>query len=110
LLRRDPYSLDAIIALGETLLALGRRRDAATAFARVLRFDPRHAGALYFEGALLAEQHRYREAIDRWHRVIDLDPAGEYARRARRDARTAADLQHIFNAREPDGAGAAEAH
>ncbi|HVE78796.1 MAG TPA: hypothetical protein VNA89_08040, partial [Gemmatimonadaceae bacterium] len=66
----------------------------------VLRFDPDHAGALYYEATLFAEQHRVREAIERWHRVIDLEPAGEYARRARRDARTAADLQHIFNARE----------
>jgi flavin-dependent dehydrogenase len=94
----------------EALAEYGRARDAATAFARVLRFDPTHAGALYFEGSLLAGQHRYREAIERWHRVIDLEPAGEYARRARRDARTAADLQYIFSAREPDGAGAAEAH
>jgi cytochrome c-type biogenesis protein CcmH/NrfG len=67
----------------------------------VLRFDREHAGAMYFEGVLLAEQHRYREAIERWHKVIELEPAGEYARRARRDARTAADLQSIFT---PGGA------
>jgi superkiller protein 3 len=96
LLQRDPYNLEALIALGETLVEAGRRADAATAFMRVLRFDPNHAGALYHEGVLLAEQHRYREAIERWNRVVDLEPAGEYARRARRDARTAADLQHIF--------------
>ncbi len=34
--------------------------------------------------------------LEKWHKVIDVDPAGEFARRARRDARTAADLQHIF--------------
>jgi tetratricopeptide (TPR) repeat protein len=100
LLQRDPTSTDALLALGETLLALSRRRDAATAFARILRFDREHAGALYYEGKLFAEQHRYREAIERWHRVITLEPAGEFARRARRDARTATDLQHIFTAKE----------
>ena len=37
--------------------------------------------------------------IARWERVIALDPAGEYARRARRDVRTASDLQGIFSAK-----------
>ena len=100
LLQRDPYNLDALTSLGESLYVSGRRSDAAVAFARVLRFDPEHVGALYFEGVLAAEQHRYREAIERWRRVVDLEPASEYARRARRDTRTAADLQRIFAARE----------
>jgi cytochrome c-type biogenesis protein CcmH/NrfG len=101
LLQRDPYNLDALTSLGETLYESGRRGDAAVAFGRVLRFDPEHVGAVYFEGVLAADQHRFREAIDRWRRVVDLEPASEYARRARRDTRTAADLQHIFAAREP---------
>jgi len=96
LLQRDPYHFDALIALGETLLDVGKKRDAVTAFVRVLRFDPNHVGALYHEGALLAEQHRYREATDRWRRVIELAPTGEFARLARRDIRTAGDLQRIF--------------
>jgi len=96
LLQRDPYHFDAIITLGETLLALGRKKDAVMAFARVLRFDPKHVGALYHEGALLAEQHRYREAIERWRHVIELAPTSDFARRARREIRTAADLQRIF--------------
>jgi hypothetical protein len=50
---------------------------------------------------LAADHHRYREANDRWRRVVDLEPASEYARRARRDTRTAADLQRIFVARGP---------
>ena len=101
LLQRDPYNLDALTSLGETLFESARRADAAVAFARVLRFDPEHVGALYFEGVLAADHHRYREAIDRWRRVVDLEPASEYARRARRDTRTAADLQRIFVARGP---------
>jgi len=99
LLQRDPYHFDALIALGETLLALGRKRDAVHAFARVLRFDPSHVGALFHEGELFAEQHRYREAIERWQRVIDLGGASEYAKRARREMRTASDLQRILGAR-----------
>ncbi|MEP7000316.1 MAG: hypothetical protein ABI969_07540, partial [bacterium] len=59
-------------------------------------FDPSHVGALYYEGALLNDQKRFRDAIVRWRRVIELEPAGDFARQARRDARTAADLHAIF--------------
>jgi hypothetical protein len=45
---------------------------------------------------LLNEQKRFREAIERWTRVIEREPAGEFARRARRASRTASDLQSIF--------------
>jgi tetratricopeptide (TPR) repeat protein len=99
LLQRDPYHLDALIALGETLLTLRRKRDAIHAFARVLRFDPSHVGALFHEGVILAEQHRYRDAIERWNRVIVLGPTSEYARRARREIKTASDLQQILGPR-----------
>jgi tetratricopeptide (TPR) repeat protein len=96
LLQGDPFNLTGLIALGETLYAAGRKADAATAFSRVLRFDPQHPCALYYEGALLAEQHRYREAITRWQQVVAIEPDGEWAQRARRDARTATDLENIF--------------
>jgi cellulose synthase operon protein C len=99
LLHRDPYHFDALLSLGETLLALGRKRDAVHAFTRVLRFDPTHVGALFYEGAILVEQHRYRDAIARWEKVVELGPATEYARRARRDMRTAADLHRILSPR-----------
>jgi cytochrome c-type biogenesis protein CcmH/NrfG len=65
----------------------------------VLRFDPENVGALYFEGTLLAEQHRYREASERWRRVVALEPASPFARRARRDLRSASDLQQILTLR-----------
>jgi hypothetical protein len=41
---------------------------------------------------------RFRDAIVRWRRVIDLAPSGDFARRARREARTAMDLDTIFSA------------
>ena len=62
------------------------------AFTRVLRFDPNHVGALYYEGAVLAEQERYREAVDRFQQVIDMAPSSEFARRARREIKSATDL------------------
>jgi cytochrome c-type biogenesis protein CcmH/NrfG len=81
------------------LLALGRKRDAGHAFARVLRFDPGHAGALFHEGMLLAEQRWYRDAIARWQRVLESTPMSDYARRARREIRTANDLLRVFHPR-----------
>jgi len=96
LLARDPYHFDALIALGETLHLLGNRQDAAMAFVRVLRFQPDHVAALYYEGRWLADQRRFEEALRRWERVIALEPAGDFARLARRDARTANDLRTIL--------------
>jgi len=106
-LQRDPWNLDALASLGESLFLSGRREDARLAFARVLRFDPDHAGALYFDGVLLAETRRFAAALDRWSSVIALEPTGDFARRARRDTRTALDLQRIFASREARLQGAA---
>ncbi|MGQ0647107.1 MAG: tetratricopeptide repeat protein [Gemmatimonadaceae bacterium] len=92
----DPYHLEALAALGESLFLVGRRQDAQFAFARLRRFDPEHVAALYFEGVMLAEDHQFEAAIERWRRVIELEPATEFARRARRDARTAEDLRRIL--------------
>ena len=66
----------------------------------MLRFDPRHVGALFLHGVLLADQHRYREAIHEWDRVVELEPDGEFAKRARREGRTASDLLRIFHRRQ----------
>ena len=99
-LQRDPWNLDALASLGESLFLSGRRDDARLGFARVLRFDPDHVAALYFDGVLLAEARQFDAALDRWSSVIALEPAGDFARRARRDTRTALDLQRIFATRE----------
>jgi tetratricopeptide (TPR) repeat protein len=58
LLHRDAYHFEGLIALGDTLAAMGRTTDALRAFARVVRFDPTHVVALSRETAILAEQTR----------------------------------------------------
>jgi len=45
LLRANVYHFAALVVLGESLLDLQRTRDAARAFARVLKFNPNHAVA-----------------------------------------------------------------
>jgi cytochrome c-type biogenesis protein CcmH/NrfG len=64
----------------------------------VLRFDPEHAGALYHQGAALARQRHFDQAVVAWERVVQVDPTGPYAAHARSRARSARDLQHIFAA------------
>jgi tetratricopeptide (TPR) repeat protein len=45
LLRQNVYHFAALVLLGESLLDLRRTRDAARAFARVLKFNPNHTVA-----------------------------------------------------------------
>lgn len=99
LLQRDMYNFDAMIALGETLIEMCRMKDARVAFRRVLAFDRDNVGAMFYEGVLLAEEKQYGEAITLWNKVVDLEPAGEFARRARRETRSAADLLKVFGDR-----------
>lgn len=50
LLRDNVYHFSALVVLGESLLDLKRTRDAARAFARVLKFNPNHATAKKYRG------------------------------------------------------------
>ncbi len=84
-----PYDLEVLASLGESLFVLDRLPDARFAFERILRFDPSQVVALYFKGVLAAQRYDWDEAMRCWERVMALEPAGEYARRAARDARTA---------------------
>lgn len=56
LLRTDVYHFAALIVLGESLLDLQRTRDAARAFARVLKFNPNHAAARKYSGLAASER------------------------------------------------------
>ena len=81
------------------MLELDRPTDAATAFARVLRFQPDHVAALFHEGVLLARRGRYAEAEARWRRVVDIDPRSTFAGRARLEIRDRTDLETALDAR-----------
>ena len=63
LLQRDPYNFDAL-ALGAKRCSMSRPTR-ARAFPRVLRFDPEHVGALFFEGVVLARRTASRGG-ERW--------------------------------------------
>ena len=89
--------VDGLLAFGELLFDAGRRRDAARVFARLLVVEPGAPGARYYEGALLADQHRYREAIDAsGMQVIAAEPTGSSAHRGASRPADGEDLAHIF--------------
>jgi tetratricopeptide (TPR) repeat protein len=55
LLRQNVYHFAALVVLGESLLDLKRTRDAARAFARVLKFDPNHRVARKYSSLAAGE-------------------------------------------------------
>jgi tetratricopeptide (TPR) repeat protein len=55
LLRANVYHFAALVVLGESLLDMKRTRDAARAFARVLKFNPNHAVARKYSSLASSE-------------------------------------------------------
>ena len=100
LLEQDPYDFDALVLLGRALLDQARADKAAEAFSRVLRFEPDRVEAWYHLGAARNGDRRYAEAVEAWDRVVQLAPTTDYATAARKNARSAKDLAHIFAGRE----------
>ena len=96
LLKENPSSLEMLLGLGHALIDDDRLDQGRMAFERVLAFDDGHVGALYFAGVVCARQRRYAEAVAHWDRVIAIDPSSPYAQKAKKNARTAVDLAHIF--------------
>jgi tetratricopeptide (TPR) repeat protein len=56
MLRANVYHFAALVLLGESLLDLKRTRDAARAFARVLKFNPNHAVARRYSTLAASER------------------------------------------------------
>jgi tetratricopeptide (TPR) repeat protein len=98
-LKSDPSDVDSLLALGQSLLEDGRVEHAVEAFERVLAFDDSNVGAHFYRGVAAAKQRRYTEALREWELVVGIEPDGPFAREARKHARSALDLKHIFQAR-----------
>ncbi len=92
----QPWQLDVLASLGESLALAGRARDARVAVARVLRFDADHGGALYVEGMLRRAAHDFAGAIRFWQRVVDVEPASHHARRAHRALAEATERRRLL--------------
>jgi cytochrome c-type biogenesis protein CcmH/NrfG len=73
-----------------------RPNDARQAFARVLKFDPARADALFNLGVLAAADRRFREAIGLWRRTVEAAPDSPLAAAARGNIDTALDVVTVF--------------
>lgn len=85
LLTHTPTDRESLQLLIEVLVGEGRTEDARVVVDRVLRHDAANTGARWFDGVLLAQQSRTREALQRWAPLAqstDLDPFVHKARLA----------------------------
>lgn len=85
LLTRTPTDIESLELLIEVLVGENRPDDARVVVDRVLRHDAMNTGARWFDGVLLAQQSRTREALQRWAPLAqsaDLDPFVQKARLA----------------------------
>jgi tetratricopeptide (TPR) repeat protein len=97
LLAGDPYHFEALVLLGRVLADDGRASDARRAFTRVLRFDRDRADAHFHLGGMAAAERRFREAIEHWRTVVELDPSGPFAEPARQNVAMALDMARVFH-------------
>lgn len=70
--------------LGNVLAELGDHDEAISAYQQALGAQPDYADAHYNLADLLQSVHRFSEARRHWKEYLRLDPAGEWARYARR--------------------------
>ncbi len=82
-LKRRPTDVEALQLLIEVLVAEDRPDDARIAVDRVLRHDPDHTGARWFDGVLLAQQSRTRDALARWADLAQSTDVDAFVQRAR---------------------------
>ncbi|MBN2582888.1 MAG: tetratricopeptide repeat protein [Planctomycetes bacterium] len=79
-LENDPQDADALCNLGTTLSqAGGRWVEAAEAFERALKLEPRKLEAYVGLAEVAEKQGRYRTAVPHWRKVVELQPQSAVA-------------------------------
>lgn len=82
-LKRRPTDVEALQLLIEVLVGEERPHDARIVVDRVLRHDPENTGARWFDGVLLAQQSRTRDALARWAALAQSAEVDAFVQRAR---------------------------
>ncbi|WP_373062095.1 tetratricopeptide repeat protein [Gemmatimonas sp.] len=82
-LERCPTDIEALQLLVEVLVGEERPDDARIVVDRVLRHDPDNTGARWFDGVLLAQQSRTRDALARWAGLAQSAEDDAFVQRAR---------------------------
>ena len=78
-----PTDVEALQLLIEVLVSEARPGDARIVVDRVLRHDPDDTAARWFDGVLLSQQARTRDALSRWASLARLTEVDMFVERAR---------------------------
>ena len=81
-LELDPRHVPTLINYGQTFYQMDQRGAAAEQIARALQIAPENLTAHYNLALMYAYRDKKQLAIDRWERLIALDPPGEWNRQA----------------------------
>ncbi|WP_309670995.1 tetratricopeptide repeat protein [Gemmatimonas sp.] len=82
-LKGRPTDVEALQLLIEVLVGEERASDARIVVDRVLRHDPDNTGARWFDGVLLAQQSRTRDALACWAALAQCTEVDDFVERAR---------------------------
>jgi cytochrome c-type biogenesis protein CcmH/NrfG len=83
-LKRNPDSVDGLLALGMALRGQRKFEEAKRALARALSLSPEYTDILIVLGGIAEQENRNTEAIRDYDRALRLDP-GNKGLRQRRD-------------------------
>ena len=83
ILEDRPTDVEALQLLIEVLVDEDRSDDARIAVDCALRHDPDHTGARWFDGVLLSQQSRTRDALVRWAALAQSAEVDAFVHRAR---------------------------
>ena len=78
-----PTDVEALQLLIEVLVGEERSGDARIVVDRVLRHDPDDTAARWFDGVLMSQQARTRDALSRWASLARLTEVDIFVERAR---------------------------
>ena len=73
-LQIDPRNLHAWYQQGLALQRLGRLKEAAASFGKVLEMDEKHTGAWFALGQVQKDQKKFEEAVGTFDHLLGIDP------------------------------------
>ncbi|MDZ7289463.1 MAG: tetratricopeptide repeat protein [candidate division KSB1 bacterium] len=78
-----PNNVMVRMSLAGAYYSSNQREQALNELQQVLKYQPGYDYAMYNLGVILHEQGKHEDAIGWWHKVIEANPSGELAQKAR---------------------------
>jgi tetratricopeptide (TPR) repeat protein len=79
----DSTNVRALCNLGNSQYGMGRIADATSLYRKALKIDPRNQEAIYNMAVAFADAQIYREAINYWQKVVEIDSTAVIAQSAK---------------------------